>query len=123
MSDTNVQLARRGYEAMLAGDLDAVAELLDPGVSWHGGNPDDSVACHGRREAMAFMRQARARGGVGELVDLIDAGDRVVVVMRLPPEVGGPRELIANLATFREGKVIEMVHYPNPDDAIAAAAG
>lgn len=29
--------------------------------------------------------------------------------------------LSANLTTFRDGKAIEMVHYPNPDDALAAA--
>ena len=39
------------------------------------------------------MRQARVRRGIGELVDVIDAGD----------------------------KVVEMVHFPNPDDALAAA--
>ena len=33
----------------------------------------------------------------------------------------GEPELVANLTTFRDGKVIEMVHYPNPDDARAAA--
>ncbi len=49
MTDSNVELARRGYEAVLRGDLDA------------------------------------------------------------------------NLTTFRDGKVIEMVHYPNPADARAAA--
>jgi hypothetical protein len=28
---------------------------------------------------------------------------------------------MANLTTLREGKAIEMVHFPNPDDALAAA--
>jgi hypothetical protein len=37
----------------------------------------------------------------------------------LRPE-GGDRT-VANLTTFREGKAIEMVHFPNPDDALAAA--
>lgn len=119
MSENNVELAR-GYEAMLAGDLDVIKGLLDPGVVWHGGDPSDPVACHDRHEALAFMRRARFRGGIGELVDIIDAGDQVVVIT-LPPSVGGePVEPIANLSTFRDGKVIEMVHFPNPDDAIAA---
>ena len=63
---------------------------------------------------------ARERGPIGELVELIDAGDKVVVVMRRTGEDGQP-ELIANLTTFRDGKAIEMVHYPDPDDARAAA--
>jgi len=28
---------------------------------------------------------------------------------------------VANLSTFRDGKVVEMVHFAEPDDAIAAA--
>ena len=106
---------------MLAGDLNVIAGLLDPGVVWHGGDPTDPVACHSRHEALAFMRQARARGGIGELVDVIDAGDQVVVITRPPSAGGESAEPIANLSTFRDGKVIEMVHFPNPDDAIAAA--
>jgi ketosteroid isomerase-like protein len=121
MSANNVDLARRGYEAALRGDLDVIGELLDPDVTWHGGDPAAPGSCHNRGEALAFMRQAHARGGVGELVDVIDAGDRVVVVMRPPSVDGEPATLSANLTTFRDGKVIEMVHYPSPDDALAAA--
>jgi hypothetical protein len=29
-------------------------------------------------------------------------------------------ELTANLTTFREGKAVEMVHYPNAADALSA---
>jgi hypothetical protein len=42
----------------------------------------------------------------------------VVVVFR-PPDA--PSELRANLTTFRGGKVVEMVAYPSPEAAIAAA--
>jgi ketosteroid isomerase-like protein len=27
--------------------------------------------------------------------------------------------VVANLVTFRDGKVVEIVHYPNADDALA----
>jgi hypothetical protein len=42
----------------------------------------------------------------------------VAVIMARP--AGGGTELVANVTTFREGKVIEMVHYPNANDALAA---
>jgi ketosteroid isomerase-like protein len=45
----------------------------------------------------------------------------VVVIMRPPPHGDQPTAPVANLTTFRDGKVIEMVHYPNADDALAAA--
>jgi ketosteroid isomerase-like protein len=122
MAETNVELARRGYAAALRGDLDAIREFLDPDVQWHGGDPAAPGACHNRDQALEFMRQARRRRGVGELVDVIGTGDKVVVIMRPPAEEGEQAELSANLATFRDGKVVEMVHYPNPQDALAAAA-
>lgn len=121
MSENNVQLARHGYEAALQGDFDVIGELLDPDVQWHGGDPTDPGSCHNRQEALEFMRQALAHRGVGELVDVIDAGHRVVVIMRPPSVAGDPAALIANLTTFRDGKVIEMVHYPDPNAALAAA--
>jgi hypothetical protein len=68
VSERNVDLVRRGYEAALAGDLDVIAGLLDPDVSWHGGNPAAPGACHSQDEALEFMRQARARGGSASLL-------------------------------------------------------
>ncbi len=120
MTETNVELARRGYEAIMRGDLDAVRELLDPDVKWHAGDPAEG--CQNRKQALHWMQQARQRRGSppAELVDMIEAGDKIVVIMRRIGDEGEP-ELVANLTTFRDGKVIEMVHYPNPDDALAAA--
>jgi ketosteroid isomerase-like protein len=28
---------------------------------------------------------------------------------------------VANLTTFRDGRAVEVVHYPDPDDAFTAA--
>jgi len=121
VAENNVDIARRGYQAALRGDLNAVREFLDPEVKWHGGDATDPAACHNREQALEFMRRARARRRIGELVDVIGAGDRVVVIMRPSDTDEGQPKLSANLTTFRDGKAIEMVHYPNPEDALAAA--
>jgi ketosteroid isomerase-like protein len=118
--ESNVELVRRGYEAARRGDLDLIAELLAPDVKWHGGDPNADGACHNRTEALAVMGRARRGGGVGELVEVIGAGDQVVVIMR-PTGEAEPGELRANVTRFRDGKVVEMVHYANPDEARAAA--
>jgi ketosteroid isomerase-like protein len=121
MSAANVQLARRGYEAAARGDLEALRDFLDPEVRWHGGDPSAPEACRNREQAIEFMRRAQGRRGIGELVDVIDAGDQVVVIMRSKPEGAEPAALSANLTTFRDGKAVEMVHFPDPEDALAAA--
>lgn len=61
----------------MSGDLEAIGELLDPEVKWHGGDPSAEGACRNRERALAFMRRARSRNPMGELVDVIDAGDQV----------------------------------------------
>jgi ketosteroid isomerase-like protein len=103
-------------------DLDAVGDFLDPDVTWHGGDASADGACHGREQALEFMRRARSCRRIGELIDVADAGDQVVVIMRSSSDDGEPVALSANLTTFRYGRAIEMVHYPNPEDALAAAA-
>jgi ketosteroid isomerase-like protein len=73
LNESNAELARRGYEAVLRGDFDLIA------------------------------------------------GDRVVVILRPVSETGEPVEPVANLTTFRDGKVVGMVHYSDPGDAFVAA--
>jgi ketosteroid isomerase-like protein len=121
MTESNAELARRGYEAAKRGDLDVIRELLHPEVKWHAGDPDAEYACRNREQALAFIQRREPRGPIGDLEEIVDAGDQVVVIMRRLADDGESKELVANLTTFRDGKVIEMVHYPNPADALAAA--
>jgi ketosteroid isomerase-like protein len=121
MSEANVQLARVGFDAAMRGDFDAIEGLLDPSVKWHGGDPSTSGACASRDQVVAFMRNARGKGRIGELIEVIDAGEKVVVVMRPVSPRGQQAQPRANLTTFRDGKVIEMVAYETPAAALAAA--
>jgi ketosteroid isomerase-like protein len=121
MSETNVERARRGYAAAAEGRLEAISELLAEDVKWHGGDPDAAGSCQNREQALTFMRGAVERGALGELVDVIDAGDRVVVVMQPPAGEGRKPPLRANVTTFRDGTVTEMVAYPSLQQALAAA--
>ncbi|MGI8572227.1 MAG: nuclear transport factor 2 family protein [Solirubrobacteraceae bacterium] len=127
MSPSNVELARTGWEAFARGDLDALRPLLDPEVKWHGGDPSAPYACHSSQEVLAFMARANERQSpegrmAAELVDVADFGDRVVVVIR-PGDPVRAGELRANMTTFRNGKVIEMVAFESPEEALAAASG
>jgi ketosteroid isomerase-like protein len=117
MSAAYVEAARRGFEAAMRGDFEAIGTILDPDVKWHGGDPGSG--CQNRDETLDFMRRAIESGIRVELIDVIDAGDQVIVVLK--PE--GADEPRANLTTFRDGKVVEMVAFESPEDALAARGG
>jgi hypothetical protein len=68
------------------------------------------------------MRRAVESGRIGELVDVKAIGERVVVTMRPPTVAGEEPRLTANVTTFRDGNAVEIVHYPDPEDALAAAS-
>ena len=118
----HAEIVRRGFTAALAGDLGVLEEILHPDVTWHGGDP--ASGCIGRRQVLAFMRNAVThnrgvlRQGSPQLVDVIGAGDRVVVL--IAPEGDPDTELRANITTFRDGQVIEMLAQESPEAALAS---
>jgi ketosteroid isomerase-like protein len=113
MSEQNVELARRGYEALMRGDLDTVAELFAPDLSWGWWKPGP-WDCHSRDEAMTVIRERLGQSAIGVLEEIIDVDDeRIVVIMRRNPdsqrsyaETGVPEghDESANVVTIRDGK-------------------
>ena len=107
--------------ASLRGDVAAIGELLDRDVNWHGGEPNGPGSC--RDHALRFVSGSEVtRGGRFELVEVVGAGDNVVVIMRPPAHGAGPAAPVASLATCRDDRVIEIVHCPDAREALAAAA-
>ena len=118
---SNADIAREGFAAIARGDLDAITDFLDPEVKWHGGNPADG--CQNRKQALGWIRGRgdRGAGPLPELVDVVQAGDRVVVILQPQPSEEDPEpQRAANLSTFRDGRVVEMVHFEDAGEALAA---
>jgi ketosteroid isomerase-like protein len=121
---SDVQLVRRAWDAFARGDIAAASAVLDPEVRWYAaGEPDGHGACHNRQQALAFMRRALADGLTAELLDVRNAGDRLVAVVHThpPPEWEPSPEPHGELITVRDGNITEMVVYASLDDALAAA--
>jgi ketosteroid isomerase-like protein len=124
MAAGDLELLRRGWDAVARGDLEAVAEILHPDVRWYGaGEHDDPGGCHNRGEALAFIRRALADGVTSELLDVRDAGGRVVAILQThaPAEWCEGRGPHGEIVTIRDGRVVEMVVYPTVDEALVAA--
>ena len=124
MTLTDVALIRRAWDAFARGDVDAAVEAFDPQVRWHGaGDPDSQGACHSRQDAEAFLRGLLAGGVTAELLEVREAGERLVALVQMRHPASGDNQPPPHgeLITVRHGKVTEMLSYPTLEDAQAAA--
>lgn len=124
VAPSDAEVLRSAWDAFTRGDVDAAVRHLHPQVRWYGaGDPDGEGACHNRSDAAAFIQRALGDGLTAELLDVRDAGDRLVAVIHThaPPDWEGAPEPHGELVTIRDGLVTEMVVYPTVEDALAAA--
>ena len=123
MTASDVELVRSAWEAFARGDLAAATAVLAPDVRWYGADdPGNEGGCHSRDEALAFIERSLADGITATLLDLHDAGDRLVAVIEAhtPREWQQPTDLHGEVVTVRDGKVTEMVVYATVEEALAA---
>lgn len=119
-----MELVRRAWDAFAQGDVDAAAAAFDPHVRWHAaGEADSEGACHSRQDAEAFLRGLLAEGVSAELLEIREAGDRLVALVELRHPLGADDEPSprGELITVRDGKVTEMLSYPTFEAAQTAA--
>jgi len=127
MSQENVEIVRRVYDALNREDLDAVFRSADPDfeVTFKEG---PRAGTHRGREALQGVADDLRAGfasWIFEPMDFFESGDQVVVVVnnRLRPKGGTAGEFAyrnASVFTFRNGAVLSVVGYPTPDDALEA---
>ena len=122
-----VSLARQGYEAMGRGDIDAlmsvyaadaVYDLSDAGLGIFKGK--EAIRCFAEDWRRSYEDYRY------EQEEMLDLGHGVLlsVVREEGRLVGGDgriEERVAHLATWANGKIEWLKHYPDPDQARAAA--
>src|SRR5215211_7853167 len=117
MAIDNVEIVRRGYRAFEEGGVEAIIEFLDPAIEWH--------------MSAAFTRTPRTYRGHADVGadphEFIDAGDRVIVPVRLHGRLRETGEPVAyelvQLWLGRDGKAVRLNTYPNRETAVADAGG
>jgi ketosteroid isomerase-like protein len=127
MSEENVEVIRRAYEHYnRTGEPDY--SVLDPEVVYDVSRRTfDPIVYHGHegvREFLALIREQWASMRL-EAQDFVDAGDKVVVSVRL---VGVGKESgvetkanAAHLWIFRGGKIVRQTTFQTMDEALEAA--
>jgi ketosteroid isomerase-like protein len=126
MSQENVEIVQRMWEAFLGGEPMSGLSFCDPDIEWDGTNLPDGKVARGREAIVEHtMRWAEMWDDWRmEPERFIDAGgDQVILVFR---EIGRSKsglqmdERHAELYTVREGKVAYRKGFSDPDEALEA---
>jgi ketosteroid isomerase-like protein len=126
MSQANVEVVRKAFEAWNAGDMDALAALYDPDMVVRGPEewPEPGPFV-GRDAIMRQYRQVRETFDSDELIpsDIIDFGDRVLVKAAWHGIGHGPTLAMewTQLFTLRRGKIVLLEYFHDHDEALNAA--
>ena len=126
MSQENVEIVRAFFEAWNAGDMNAIRELYDPAIvvryaeDW----PEGSEPTMGRDAVIRQWEQQRADfdSDTLEKIELIDAGDRIVVRQMWRASGRGPdlNIEVSSVSTLRKGKTIMLEFFWNHAEALEA---
>jgi SnoaL-like domain len=108
--------------ALVAEDLSAFAELLDPAVTW-GAPGARNPSCKNRNQVLAWYQRGRDAGVRGSVYDVEVIGDRLLVSMNVrgtesARERGGAA-LRFQVLTVRSGKVVDIAGFDGKTEAIA----
>ncbi len=130
MSQENVELIRRGYEAFARGDVDAVLELLHPDVDWFPAIAPilGAETVRGREAVRRLFTRDLFEGFdrfLAEPLSFEDLGDFVLVMVRYTGrgESSGIEmdQRFATLFELRDGKTLTMRDYSTRAEALEAA--
>jgi SnoaL-like domain len=120
---TNLGLLLDWITALQTGDLEALADLLDPRVVWHG--LPDGFVCVGRPNVIAVLREQVPVNLENEAIELISAAQHVIVGTRsqhLPcPLDGRHTGQIYNVFEPREVRFIAIHDFARLDEALRFA--
>ena len=134
MSQENVEIVRRVYEAVARGDTGAVLAAYDPEVEWDfRGSPfgdflkQDVYRGHGGLRSFIRERTEDAWADVeDQLEELIDVGDHVVsVVLTRGRGLASGVEVEmthAGVWTLRAGSIVRVAWFSTRDEALESIA-
>ena len=129
MSEENVEVVRRVYDAANRGDLEAAQACLHPDIEFHTYAQSPEAGVYRGKEAVRrynevlFEQLERIRFDVDQL---LAAGDRVVALttQRAVPKGGGQQEIsvqIAEVWVIRDRLLAERRSYSTKAEALKAA--
>lgn len=129
MAESNIEIVFDGWlDARRRGDVEAMAACMAPDVVHQGIRPE--LICRNRDEVLAQVRGGRGQLPVPEAIELVAAGDHVVMSVR-GPGIGVPADEHSDeprgeatvVFTLQQGKIVRMQDYLRRSDALEAVGG
>jgi ketosteroid isomerase-like protein len=127
MSEENLELVRRTYEAAYQGDYDALMSYFHPEIEFHAYPRSPEVGVyHGKQALREYIENVwELRKSSDRVEELLDAGDQVVAVTTLHPVPNhGQQEMtlhIVEVFTIRDGLLAGRRSYSTRNNALEAA--
>jgi ketosteroid isomerase-like protein len=110
VSEQNVEVIKRGYEAFSAGDVETLMSLIDDNVEWvQPGESTISGTYHGKGEFGQYLQQLAAKMTAVKPQRFLADGDTVVVLSDVT--VGNESGHDADVFTLRDGKIVRAQIY------------
>jgi ketosteroid isomerase-like protein len=123
IGSANAEYVRGWVEDWNHGDVDALLEEVDPNIEWVVAREHPAATTHrGPGEIGAYLADwLRTMPGLKvEIEEIEEAGDRVLLVMRMRGTGAGSgadvEVRLANVTTFRNGKPVRVEEYLDPDE-------
>ena len=127
MSQENIEIVRRVYDALNRDDWDAAFRDVHPEAEATFQRGPNAGTHQGRAKVQPMMLDTRAAFDVwqAELVEIHESGDQVVVIVqsRVRPK-GSSGEIEfrnGHIWTIRDGTILSFVGFPRPEEALEAA--
>ena len=132
MSQESIEVVLKGYRAFLAGDLETIGDLLDPGIEWVG-LEESAWPGFEHGDVLEVLGERLQEGYRVELERCIGVGDRVVVSARFAGVDQDPNDerplqsrryytvgRYSGIVTILAGRVVRVEDYPHLSAALVA---
>jgi ketosteroid isomerase-like protein len=128
VSRENVELVRAIYDAFVRADFEVALSAIDPSVVWDLTHHDwpGPAKYHGHDGILEVLSEwmGTFENYEVEVEDLVDAGDRVVVIQHETAihkaSAAGIDRRTASIYTIRDGRAVMIDNYLDPEEALEA---
>jgi ketosteroid isomerase-like protein len=127
MRDEDLEVLRKGYEALNRGELGAILGLMDPDIEWKPGEEAPEAGDFTGRDAFMTFVASWSESFDDfrvEPQEMTTVGDSVIVVVRQKGRGRGSGVELdistVHVWTIRDGAAVKWAAYRNRDEALAA---